>query len=102
MRIRQMGFSSKIKAHKGLLTLEMLRFIIEFLEDGKAQQAALRAGIPETYASRYGNWLKKRPLVVAALETEIDEQDQRRLRKALIEIEKQMQECKMILGIEDV
>lgn len=102
MRIRQMGFSSKIKAHKGLLTLEMLRFIIEFLEDGKAQQAALRAGIPETYASRYGNWLKKRPLVVAALETEIDEQDQRRLRKALIEIEKQMQECKMILGVEDV
>ena len=102
MRIRQMAFSSKIKAHKGLFTLEMLRFIVEFMKDQNAQQAALRSGIPETYASRYGQWLKKRPLVVAALENELDQNDIRKLNKAMAEIELQMQICKNILGLNEI
>jgi phage terminase small subunit len=101
MRIRQMAFSSKIKAHKNILTLETLRFIAEYLVDGSAHQAALRAGIPETYASRYGQWLKKRPIVVAALETELDDRDLKQLQKALSNINAQMEICKNILGIED-
>ncbi len=102
MRIRQMAFSSKIKAHKGLFTLEMLRFIVEFMKDQNAQQAALRSGIPETYASRYGQWLKKRPLVMAALENELDQNDIRKLNKAMAEIELQMQTCKNILGLNEI
>ena len=51
MRIRQMGFSSRLKAHKNILTLETLKFISEFLVDGNARQAALRAGIPEVYVT---------------------------------------------------
>ena len=102
MRIRQMAFSSKIKAHKGLFTLEMLRFIVEFMKDQNAQQAALRSGIPETYASRYGQWLKKRPLVMAALENELDQNDIRKLNKAMAEIELQMQICKNILGLNEI
>lgn len=100
MRIRQMGFSSRLKAHKTILTLETLKFIVEFLEDGNARQAALRSGIPETYASRQGQWLKKHPMVRAALESELDERDLKELRQAISKIESQMDICKNILGLQ--
>ena len=100
MRIRQMGFSSKLKAHKNLLTLEMLRFISEYLLDHNARLAALRAGIPETYAARYGQWLKKQPLVAAALETELDEKDFLKLQRSLAEIQRQVDICREVLGLE--
>lgn len=102
MRIRQMGFSSKLKAHKNILTLETLRFIVEFLVDGNAREAALRCGIPETYASRYGQWLKKHPIVRAALEQEVDDRDLRQLRRALNEITVKMDDCKKILGLKEL
>lgn len=101
MRIRQMGFSSRLKAHRHLLTLETLKFIVEFLEDGNAKGAAFRSGIPETYASRQGQWLKKLPIVQKALETELDDRDMRQLQKTLMEIEERMQLCRSILGLED-
>lgn len=100
MRIRQMGFSSRLKAHRKLLTLETLKFIVEFLKDGNARQSALRAGIPETYAARQGAWLKKHEMVRQVLENDIDEQDQLRLQKALHEIELQMDICREILNID--
>ncbi len=100
MRIRQMGFSSRLKAHRHILTLETLKFIVEFLDDGNAKQAAFRSGIPETYAARQGQWLKKLPIVKAALETELDERDLRQLRKSLDDINNQMEICKKILGID--
>lgn len=95
-----MGFSSRLKAHKNILTLETLKFIVEYLVDGNAKQAALRTGIPETYAARQGQWLKKHPMVVAAIENEIDENELRQLRKALNEINTRMETCKTILGLE--
>lgn len=101
MRIRQMGFSSKLKAHKNILTLETLRFISEYLQDHNAHQAALRCGIPATYAARYGAWLKKHPKVIAAIESEPDQSEIRQLRKALREIDSQMEACKKILNIEE-
>lgn len=101
MRIRQMGFSSRLKAHRHLLTLETLKFIVEYLEDENATQAAIRSGIPETYASRQGQWLKKLPLVKAALERDIDERDLRELRKAIAEIHSHMEKCEEILGIDE-
>ncbi|MBL7557288.1 MAG: terminase small subunit [Bdellovibrionaceae bacterium] len=100
MRIRQMGFSSRLKAHRHILTLETLKFIVEFLDDGNAKQAAFRSGIPETYAARQGQWLKKLPIVKAALETELDERDLRQLRKSIDDINNQMEICKKILGID--
>ena len=102
MRIRQMGFSSRLKAHRHILTLETLKFIVEYLEDGNAKHAALRSGIPETYAARQGQWLKKHPIVNTALARELDERDLRQLKKNLLEIEKQIQSCKNILGISDL
>lgn len=99
MRIRQMGFSSRLKAHRHLLTLETLKFISEYLVDGNARQAALRSGIPETYAARQGQWLKKHPMVVAALERDLDESEQRQLRKLVADIEARMEKCKDILGL---
>lgn len=102
MRIRQMGFSSRLIAHRHLLTLETLKFIVEFLTDGNAKGAAIRSGIPETYASRQGQWLKKLPIVQKALETDLDDRDMRQLQTAIVEIEERMQLCKSILGIEDV
>lgn len=96
-----MAFSSKIKAHKNIFTLETLKFVVEFLVDGNAKQAALRIGIPETYAARYGQWLKKRPVVLAVLEREIDTEDQRKLKKALLEIDRQMEVCRGILGLDE-
>lgn len=101
MRIRQMGFSSRLKAHRHLLTLETLKFIVEFLIDGNAKMAALRSGIPETYASRQGQWLKKLPIVQAALEADLDDRDIRKLQSKITEIESLMQECKQILGLKD-
>jgi phage terminase small subunit len=96
-----MAFSSKLKAHKDLLTLETLKFIVEYLQDQNAKQAALRIGIPETYASRYGQWLKKRPLVQTALERELDESDLRKLRKCISDINSQMDVCRGILGFDE-
>lgn len=101
MRLRQMGFSTKIKAHQDMLTLEILRFIVEYFEDQNASQAALRSGIHPTYASRYGAWLKKRPIFVKSIERELDENDIRDLKKSIREIEKQMLNCKKILGLDE-
>jgi phage terminase small subunit len=97
-----MGFSSRLKAHKHMLTLETLRFIVEFLVDGNARMAALRSGIPETYAARQGSWLKKHPIVQTALEHDIDERDLRQLQKAILEIETQIEKCKKILRIDEI
>jgi phage terminase small subunit len=102
MRIRQMGFSSRLKAHKNILTLETLKFISEFLVDHNARQAALRSGIPETYAARQGAWLKKHPMVVAAFERELDQPELRKLHKLIAEINAKMEACKDILGLEEV
>lgn len=102
MRIRQMGFSSRLKAHKNILTLETLKFIVEFLVDGNATQAALRTGIPPTYATRQGQWLKKHPMVIAALERDLDEHDIQQLQKSIRSIEAHMQHCKEILGLQDL
>ncbi len=96
-----MGFSSKLKAHKKILTLETLKFIVEYLVDGNARMAALRSGIPETYASRHGQWLKKHPIVVQGLESELDEREVLRLNRAISEIEKQMSVCKEILNLQE-
>lgn len=101
MRIRQMGFSSRLKAHKNILTLETLRFIVEFLKDGNAKQAALRSGIPETYAARQGAWLKKHPMVQASLENDLDTRETLQLNKAMAEIDRQMEVCRQILGLNE-
>ncbi|MEO5668701.1 MAG: hypothetical protein ABIR96_11635 [Bdellovibrionota bacterium] len=102
MRLRQMGFSSRLKAHKHLLTLETLTFIVEFLSDRNATQAALRSGIPKTYAVRQGAWLKKHPIVLRALANDFDERDLKKLQRELSEISKHMENCKSLLGIEDL
>lgn len=101
MRIRQMGFSSRLKAHRNILTLETLKFIVEYLDDGNAKQAAIRSGIPETYASRQGQWMKKLPMVIAALENDLEDKEILQLKKAIAEINAQMETCKNILGIEE-
>ena len=97
-----MGFSSRLKAHKNILTLETLKFIAEYLTDGNARIAALRAGIPETYAGRYGQWLKKHSFVKQAMESDLDDRELLKLRKALTEIDRQMQICKDILNLEEM
>lgn len=102
MRIRQMGFSSRLKAHRHILTLETLKFIAEYLIDGNAKQAALRSGIPETYAARQGQWLKKHPMVVTALDKELDEQELRQLQKSISKINIEMENCKHLLGLNDI
>jgi phage terminase small subunit len=96
-----MGFSSRLKAHRHILTLETLKFIAEFLMDGNATQAAIRAGIPPAYATRQGHWLKKHPIVVKALERDLDEREIRQLHKKLEEINSKMEECKGLLGLDD-
>jgi phage terminase small subunit len=101
MRIRQVGFSSRLKAHRKILTLETLKFIVEFLKDRDARSAALRSGVPENYASRQGQWLKKHPIVLAALESDLDEREMMKLEKAIHEINHQMDVCKEILGLQD-
>jgi phage terminase small subunit len=97
-----MGFSSRLKAHKHILTLETLRFIVEFLKDGNATAAAFRSGIPQTYASRQGLWLKKHAMVKAALEVDLDKRDSLKLNKAIEEIDRQMDICKEILGLNEI
>ncbi|MFM6928298.1 MAG: hypothetical protein ACKOX6_07530 [Bdellovibrio sp.] len=101
MRIRQVGFSSRLKAHRKLLTLETLKFIVEFLKDRDARLAAFRSGVPENYASKQGQWLKKHPIVLAAMESEVDSRDMLKLEKAVAEIERQMDICKEILNLQD-
>lgn len=101
MRIRQVGFSSRLKAHRKLLTLETLKFIVEYFKDSNARLAAFRSGVPENYASKQGAWLKKHPIVLVAMEAEVDERDQLKLEKAVAEIERQMDICKEILGLQD-
>lgn len=96
-----MGFSSRLKAHKHILTLETLKFIVEYLVDGNATQAALRTGIPKTYAARQGLWLKKHAMVKAALEQDLDEDDIKRLNKSISIINAQMEISKEILGIKE-
>lgn len=96
-----MGFSSRLKAHRHLLTLETLKFIVEYLEDGNARQAAVRSGIPEIYAARQGQWLKKLPIVKTALSADLDEPDLRKLKRALEEIEIQIDQCREILGLDE-
>ena len=96
-----MGFSSRLKAHRHILTLETLKFIVEYLVDGSAKGAAIRSGIPELYASRQGQWLKKLPVFQRAMETEVDDRDLRKLQTAISEIEGKIQLCREILGIED-
>lgn len=96
-----MGFSSRLKAHRHILTLETLKFISEFLEDGNAKQAALRSGIPETYAARQGQWLKKHPMVVASLERDLDPRERQQIKKSIALIEREMQNCKSILGLDE-
>ena len=100
MRIRQMGFSSRLKAHRNILTLETLKFISEYLVNPNARVAALNAGIPETYAARQGQWLKKHPMVIAALERELDDREILKLQKALAEIDARMELCKSLLGLD--
>lgn len=97
-----MGFSSRLKAHRHILTLETLKFIYEYLSDGNTKQAAIRSGIPETYASRQGQWIKKHPIVIAALERELDDRELQKLQKLISEINVRMENCKTLLGIEDV
>ncbi len=101
MRIRQMGFSSRLKAHRNILTLETLKFIVEFVADGNARLAALRSGIPAAYASRYGAWLKRHAMVKAALERDLDERDLKQLQRSVAEIETQMEKCRGILGLDE-
>ncbi|MNJ92492.1 hypothetical protein D3C87_101640 [compost metagenome] len=101
MRIRQVGFSSRLKAHRKILTLETLKFIVEFRKDGDARLAALRSGVPESYGSKQGQWLKKHPIVLASQEAELDDRDMLKLQKALAEIDRQMELCKEILGLQD-
>jgi phage terminase small subunit len=96
-----MGFSSRLKAHRHLLTLETLKFISEYLVDGNARQAALRSGIPETYAARQGQWLKKHPMVIAALEKELDAQDIKQLQRSISKINAEMESCKSLLGLDE-
>jgi phage terminase small subunit len=95
-----MAFSSRLKAHRHLLTLETLKFISAYLENGNARLAALESGIPETYATRQGQWLKKHPMVIAAQERELDARDLQKIRSAVNKIDLLMEECKTLLGID--
>lgn len=95
-----MGFSSRLKAHKNILTLETLKFICEYMESGNARIAALNSGIPETYAARQGQWLKKHPIVIAAMENELDSREMQKLKSSLREIDEAMERCKALLGLE--
>ena len=96
-----MGFSSRLKAHRHLLTLETLKFIVYFLEGGNARVAALESGIPETYAARQGQWLKKHPIVRRALEAEVDDADLRKLHAKVRQIERLMGECEGLLNLSE-
>lgn len=101
MRIRQMAFSSRLKAHRHLLTLETLKFIVGFADHGNARLAALDAGIPPAYATRQGQWLKKHPMVIASMENELDPRELKKLQITVSKIDSLMEECKAILGIDE-
>jgi hypothetical protein len=96
-----MAFSSRLKAHRHLLTLETLKFICAYLEGGNARLAALDSGIPETYAARQGQWLKKHPMVIAAQERELDPRDLQKLKMAVHKIDVLMEECKTLLDLNE-
>lgn len=74
--------------------METLKFIAEFLVDSNVKGAALRSGIPETYASRQGQWLKKHPMVIAAIEKDLDAAEIRQLQKSISKINAEMEICK--------
>jgi phage terminase small subunit len=95
-----MAFSSRLVAHRHLLTLETLKFISAYLESGNARLAALESGIPETYAARQGQWLKKHPMVIAAQERELDPRDLQKLKSIVHKIDVLMEESKTLLGLE--
>lgn len=95
-----MAFSSRLKAHRHILTLETLKFISFFLESGNARLAALESGIPDTYATRQGQWLKKHPMVIAALERDLDAKEMQKLKNAVNKIDELMSECKDLLGLD--
>ncbi len=95
-----MGFSSRLKAHRHLLTLETLKFIVEYIDCDNARVAALNSGIPELYAARQGQWLKKHPMVIAALERDLDARELQQLKNSLAKIHEQMEACKKLLGLE--
>lgn len=95
-----MGFSSRLKAHRHLLTLETLKFIVEYIDCGNARVAALNSGIPELYAARQGQWLKKHPMVIAALERDLDARELQQLKNSLVKIHEQIELCKKLLGLE--
>ncbi len=95
-----MAFSSRLKAHRHLLTLETLKFISAYLENGNARMAALDSGIPDQYAGRQGQWLKKHPMVIAALERDLDPNELRKIKHNVQKIEALMEDCKKLLGIE--
>lgn len=97
-----MAFSSRLKAHRHLLTLETLKFIVAYLDNGNARLAALESGIPETYAARQGQWLKKHPMVVAALERDLDQREMQKLKNAVQKIDQLMDECKTLLELKDL
>lgn len=95
-----MAFSSRLRAHRHILTLETLKFISAFLEGSNARLAALDSGIPETYASRQGQWLKKHPMVIAAIERDLDPRELQKLKNAVGKIDQLMEECKTLLGLD--
>jgi len=100
MRIRQMAFSSRLKAHRRLLTLETLKFISAYLESGNARLAALESGIPEAYATRQGQWLKKHPMVIFAQEKDLSPREMQKIKSAVSKIDQLMDECKSLIGID--
>jgi phage terminase small subunit len=57
-------------------------------------------GIPETYAARYGQWLKKHPVVIAAIESEPDEREIRQLQMNIHEIDMKIEHCRQLLGLD--
>lgn len=75
--------------------------MVRYFEHGNARLAALESGIPELYAARQGQWLKKLPMVKMAAERELDDRDLRKLQTNVAKIDLLMEDCKAILGIED-
>ena len=59
---------------KNRLTPLQQRFVYEYLIDGKANEAARRAGYK---AWRQGNYLTRRPLIAAAIQAQLDKQQKR-------------------------
>ena len=51
-------------------------------------------------AARQGQWLKKHPMVIAALERDLDTKEMQILKNAVNKIDELMSECKSILGLD--